>query len=1059
MAKKGRRGPLAAVFLSLFLVLALAWTPIQAQADPSVPTSRGTWTFNNTDALSNTGSESTLTLSQGNGISIQESGIQALGKAVSFSASATGNLHVNSAINAASNDFTIALWIRADHLTTYPQKTALLQLNGEGHTLLYQRNDGTFVSYITGSDIDLGSDPARGTWEHLVFVKSSADSSVAVYIDGKLVGKKTYSGTIPAGTSNLIIGAHKDAASMGRFQGSADELRLWGTALNASQVSALYGSYTAVNTELSAQKTRAQLETLVTQAQQKLSNAGDEAKLGEFVQLTKATTQAQAALKGTDANSVSASLTQLTTALNAVNSMGLIAHINTSSVERTRDKGLFGINHRYAFNGYGSFDPKTMSIKDSFAQLYDQAGFGSIRYPGGTISNLFDWKETLGKVSDRVPQIHGFYDAPNQGGIIPTFGLSEIGTFAQEHNSEIVYVYSLGRGDADDAADLIEFLNAEVGTNPNGGTAWAEVRKQLGHPEPYNVRYFEIGNEMNNGNGTDGRGSQQYWTTHVKGGALEGYVNGGNVTYTKQYAVVKGNWNSTASYSTGKAGQQFGMRYARLQLDTKSAKYKNWTAFVPGSVSVFVGNEQWKPVADLATSGPNDKVYQLDSKTGFFTFGDGKHGMIPPQGQQVSVSYQVQRDGFVQISQSMRSTMEQINQDRQKAGESPKELHVYSSWEGTNFVEKMNKEGKNALYDGLTIHPYSGKPAGGSSTESTREAFYLSAMKLGDNKTGTVANYVKLMKRYDPTKVPVISEYGIYNSTDDMVRSQTQALYIARAIMDYTKLGSPYIQKHCLVDWYSNGRDALGPTQQAVIQAVPGKDANTKTGEGTFTFFDTPSASVFQMFNSSYGSKIVSSDLVNNTSLSNGVAQYKTMASTSDDGTVYLAIVNLDMGTKTPSTADSVRLVVNGQDLTGRKISVQSLSGDSFWAANTPEKPNAVSVKTTGFTATEAMPRVDLQPHSFTIITVSPAASNSQSSVEHATGTTQPGTAQLSAPLAAQPTTDKQAQDSSIQPDADTANGTATKPALAQSDGTLGQFLQDLVGLLSQGVHSLFDQL
>ena len=42
--------------------------------------------------------------------------------------------------------------------------------------------------------------------------------------------------------------------------------------------------------------------------------------------------------------------------------------------------------------------------------------------------------------------------------------------------------------------------------------------------------------------------------------------------------------------------------------------------------------------------------------------------------------------------------------------------------------------------------------------------------------------------------------------------------------------GSPYIQKHCLVDWYSSGADSLGPTQQAVIQAVPVEGSgDTKT--------------------------------------------------------------------------------------------------------------------------------------------------------------------------------------------------------------------------------------
>ena len=67
--------------------------------------------------------------------------------------------------------------------------------------------------------------------------------------------------------------------------------------------------------------------------------------------------------------------------------------------------------------------------------------------------------------------------------------------------------------------------------------------------------------------------------------------------------------------------------------------------------------------------------------------------------------------------------------------------------------------------------------------------------------------------------------------------------------MEYVKLGSPYIQKHCLSDWYSAGADSLGPTQQAVIQVVKQNGADTTTGEGNFAFFSTPSARVFQMLN------------------------------------------------------------------------------------------------------------------------------------------------------------------------------------------------------------------
>ena len=66
---------------------------------------------------------------------------------------------------------------------------------------------------------------------------------------------------------------------------------------------------------------------------------------------------------------------------------------------------IFGINHRYAFNGYGSFDSETMTMKEDFVKLYEDAGFGSIRYPGGTISNLFNWKTAIGPVAERKNQI------------------------------------------------------------------------------------------------------------------------------------------------------------------------------------------------------------------------------------------------------------------------------------------------------------------------------------------------------------------------------------------------------------------------------------------------------------------------------------------------------------------------------------------------------------------------------------------------------------------------------------------------------------------------------
>ena len=65
----------------------------------------------------------------------------------------------------------------------------------------------------------------------------------------------------------------------------------------------------------------------------------------------------------------------------------------------------------------------------------------------------------------------------------------------------------------------------------------------------------------------------------------------------------------------------------------------------------------------------------------------------------------------------------------------------YSSYETQSFITKMNDLGANALYDGMTIHPYSGTPQG-----SSDEAWYDDAMLKAEN-TGIarVQSYVNML--------------------------------------------------------------------------------------------------------------------------------------------------------------------------------------------------------------------------------------------------------------------------------------------------------------------------
>ena len=823
--------------------------------------------------------------------------------------SAQDGMQLTDIVNAAASSFSVSMWYKLNAASSV--NVNLFQAGtiggSTGRTILILSPDSTYYTYLTGDNAKTPTaEPVdRTQWQNITFAYDRENSKAYFYVNGVADNADgiTLTGTA-LDVDDMIVGRHRGVE--GAFDGLIDEVRVYDKALSEEEAKAIFDMIDPiVNPEIPVDP------------------------------------------EPTD---------PIDPPVDPADAITLTVDVNDP--QRVIDSSsIFGINHRYAFNGYGSFDSAEMKVKDDFKALYEAAGFGSIRYPGGTISNLFNWKTTIGPLAERRKQIHGFYNNPGQGGIAPNFGLTEIGTFAESVDSEIVYVYSLGRGNAQDAADLIEYLNAKVGTNPNGGIDWAAVRAENGHPEPYNVRYFEIGNEMQQAwAGSDGTASQGYWTTSVAAGAETAYIDGGTAVFNRQYAVCEEDWNAEASKSTGEANMVRYMRYAnvnpKMLVDGKLVDDPAFKAVNEG-VTVYVGGTQWTVVNSFEASGPNDQHVLIDYSTGAIRFGDGVKGKIPAAGQQITVSYSVERQGFIDVSRAIKETTAKINEIEGTAHEA----QVYSSFETAGFISKMEQRGANEWYDGLTIHPYSGDPGGSGAS------FYDSAMKKAEDVgIANVQNYVNMMPA---DKVPVISEYGIFRSTDPLVRSQTHAIYIAKVLMEYVRLGSPYIQKHCLVDWYSSGADSLGPTQQAVIQAVAGAGADTKTGEGSFTFFSTPSAHVFQMLNSGFGDTVVATAFSEVPTLGNGARALSALASTDAESNIYVAIVNA-------SREEDYAIALNLEGISGEGASVtaQVLTADSYTAQNSPENPNAVSVQELTLSGewVQVIPK-----HTFVVLKIDPA--------------------------------------------------------------------------------------
>ncbi len=108
------------------------------------------------------------------------------------------------------------------------------------------------------------------------------------------------------------------------------------------------------------------------------------------------------------------------------------------------------------------------------------------RWPGGNFVSGYDWRDGIGERDRRPPRKNPAWIGVEHN----DFGLDEFIAFCREVNAEPLIVVNTGFGDAYSAAQETEYANGSTDTIGGG---W---RAKNGHPEPYGVKWWGIGNEM-----------------------------------------------------------------------------------------------------------------------------------------------------------------------------------------------------------------------------------------------------------------------------------------------------------------------------------------------------------------------------------------------------------------------------------------------------------------------------------------------------------------------------------------------------------------------------------
>jgi alpha-L-arabinofuranosidase len=113
-------------------------------------------------------------------------------------------------------------------------------------------------------------------------------------------------------------------------------------------------------------------------------------------------------------------------------------------------------------------------------------GMTTIRWPGGNFVSGYHWTDGIGPAEGRPrrPELAWGGEEPNR------FGTDEFLAWCAAAGAEPVICLNMGTGSLDEALAWVEYCNG------TGDTYWAGQRRANGHPEPYRVRYWGLGNEM-----------------------------------------------------------------------------------------------------------------------------------------------------------------------------------------------------------------------------------------------------------------------------------------------------------------------------------------------------------------------------------------------------------------------------------------------------------------------------------------------------------------------------------------------------------------------------------
>ncbi len=188
----------------------------------------------------------------------------------------------------------------------------------------------------------------------------------------------------------------------------------------------------------------------------------------------------------------------------AVSAFAARVSVDAGARGRTIPRALYGVNIEWWRNANGVWDERGERFDPKALELTKALGTSVIRFPGGYLGDMYEWRDGVGPRAGRRPIATNIKNREKE---VPRFATDELVEFAGAVGADLMLQANLGTGTSKTAADWVAYMRQLRERNPRAARVdWWEMGNELYHkddasgasmaPEAYADKVLAFAREM-----------------------------------------------------------------------------------------------------------------------------------------------------------------------------------------------------------------------------------------------------------------------------------------------------------------------------------------------------------------------------------------------------------------------------------------------------------------------------------------------------------------------------------------------------------------------------------